>query len=153
MKPKSLYLVLCVVGTVLPYSQFVPFLREHGLDFRLFFEQLFSNRIGGFFGLDVIVSSVVLWALVVIDGRRAGVSTFGLPLLLTWRSECLWGCRCFSTCARGGWSVQPGPACVPRFDPRLPPNSSSLLTPLFYRKSAGTPARTILLQSGLPIGY
>lgn len=101
MKPKSLYLVLCVAGTVVPYSQFVPFLREHGLDFRLIFEQLFSNRIGGFFGLDVIVSSMVLWALVVIEGRRAGVRhlwapivanlavgvSLGLPMFLYMREE------------------------------------------------------------------
>jgi len=60
MKPKGLYLVLCVAGTLI----------EHGLDLRLFFEQLFSNRIGGFFGLDVTVSSVVLWTLVVVEGRR-----------------------------------------------------------------------------------
>ena len=33
------------MGTILPYSQFIPFLREHGLDVRLF-EQLFSNWIG-----------------------------------------------------------------------------------------------------------
>ena len=101
MKPKSLYLVLCVAGTLLPYSQFIPFLQEHGLDLRLFFEQLFSNRIGGFFGLDVIVSSVVLWALVVIEGQRAGMKhlwapiaanlvvgvSFGLPLFLYMRER------------------------------------------------------------------
>lgn len=101
MKPKTIYLALCVAGTLLPYSQFVPFLREHGLDLRLFVEQLFSNRIGGFFGLDVIVSSVVLWAFVIVDGRRArmkhlwapiaanlavGVS-LGLPLFLYMREE------------------------------------------------------------------
>ena len=80
MKPKSLYLVLCVAGTVLPYSQLVPFLQEHGLDLRVFIEQLFSNRIGGFFGLDVIVSSVVLWALVVIEGRRAGMKHLWTPI-------------------------------------------------------------------------
>ena len=40
MKPKSLYLVLCVGGTLFPYSQF---LHEHGLDLRLFFEQLFAT--------------------------------------------------------------------------------------------------------------
>ena len=60
MRPRTLYLALCVAGVVIPYSQLIPFLREHGLDLRLFFEQLFSNRIGGFFGWDVIVSSVVL---------------------------------------------------------------------------------------------
>lgn len=81
MKPKSLYLVLCVAGTVLPYSQFVPFVMEHGLDLRLFFEQLFANRIGGFFGWDVIVSSVVLWVLVAIEGRRAGVRHLWAPIV------------------------------------------------------------------------
>jgi hypothetical protein len=80
MKPKYLYAVLCVAGTVLPYSQFVPFVMEHGLDARLFIEQLFANRIGGFFGWDVIVSSVVLWALVVIEGRRAGVKHLWAPI-------------------------------------------------------------------------
>ena len=80
MKPKNLYLALCVAGTALPYSQFLPFLREHGLDLLLFFEQLFSNQIGGFFGWDVIVSSVVLWALVVIEGRRAGVKRLWAPI-------------------------------------------------------------------------
>ena len=80
MKPKSVYLGLCVVGTVLPYSQFIPFLREHGLDFRLFFEQLFSNWIGGFFGMDVMVSSVVLWVLVFTEGRRVGVGHLWAPI-------------------------------------------------------------------------
>ena len=80
MKPKILYLILCVVGTLLPYSQLVPFLWEHGLDLRLIFEQLFSNKIGGFFGLDVIVTSVVLWVLVFVDGRRAGMKHLWAPI-------------------------------------------------------------------------
>jgi hypothetical protein len=80
MNPRSLYLALCVAGTVLPYSQLLPFLREHGLDLRLFLEQLFANRIAAFFGMDVIVSSVVLWALVFIEGRRAGVRHLWAPV-------------------------------------------------------------------------
>jgi len=101
MKPKMLYLALCVAGTLLPYSQFVPFLRDHGPDLRLLVEQLFSNRFGAFFGLDVIVSSVVLWAFVIVDGRRAGMKhlwapiaanlavgvSLGLPLFLYMREE------------------------------------------------------------------
>jgi len=80
MKPKNLYLILCVAGTLFPYSQLLPFLREHGLDLRLLFEQLFSNKIGGFFGLDVIVATVVLWALVVVEGRRAGMKYLWVPI-------------------------------------------------------------------------
>ena len=80
MRPKIVYLLLCVVGTLLPYSQFIPFLREHGLDARLFFEQLFSNRISSFFGMDVVVSSIVLWLFVYLDGRRAGVRHLWAPV-------------------------------------------------------------------------
>lgn len=65
-----LYLILCVAGTILPYSQLIPFLLEHGLDMPLFFQQLFANRISGFFGMDVIVASVALWVFVYSEGAR-----------------------------------------------------------------------------------
>lgn len=96
-----LYLFLCVLGTALPCSQFLPFLAEHGFNLRLMIEQLFANHISGFFGLDVIVSSVVLWVLVFTEGRRqqmkhlwiyivcnvaVGVS-LGLPLFLYMRER------------------------------------------------------------------
>jgi hypothetical protein len=101
MKPKNVYLILCVAGTVLPYVQLAPFLRDHGLDIPLFVEQLFSTPVGAFFGVDVIVSSVVLWALVIIEGQRAGMKhlwapiaanlvvgvSLGLPLFLYMREE------------------------------------------------------------------
>lgn len=80
MRPKHLYLSLCVIGTVLPYSQFLQFVREHGLDGRAFLGELFATHIGGFFGWDVIVSSVVLWIMVGVEGRRAGVRHRWAPL-------------------------------------------------------------------------
>ena len=98
---KVIYLLLCVLGSVLPYSQFLPFILEHGLDIKLFFEQLFANKISGFFGMDVIVSSLVLWTFVFWEGTRlkmqnlwvyiacnflVGVS-LGLPLFLFMRER------------------------------------------------------------------
>jgi hypothetical protein len=80
MTPGTLYLALCAAGTLLPYSQFIPFLREHGLDLRLFVDQLFSTRVGAFFGWDVIVSSAVLWVFVYVDGRRARMKHLWLPI-------------------------------------------------------------------------
>ncbi|HKA55304.1 MAG TPA: DUF2834 domain-containing protein [Candidatus Binatia bacterium] len=81
MKLRNVYLGLCVLGTLLPYSQFIPFLREHGLNLGLFVEQLFANRIAGFFALDVVVSSLVLLALVVGEGRRARVPYLWAPIV------------------------------------------------------------------------
>ena len=83
MKPKSLYLLFCIVGTVLPYSQLLPFVRAHGLDLRLICEQLFANRISAFFGLDVVVSALVLFVFVVAEGRRLGMRILWLPVATT----------------------------------------------------------------------
>ena len=83
MKPKTVYLLLCVLGTVLPYSQLVPFVREHGLDLRLLVEQLFANRIGAFFGLDVVVSALVVFVLVWVEGRRAEMRHLWAPVAAT----------------------------------------------------------------------
>ena len=95
------YLVLCILGTALPYSQFIPFLLEKGLNINAFFGQLFANQISGFFGMDVIVSSVVFWLFVFSEGSRlkmknlwiyittnllVGVS-LGLPLFLLIRQR------------------------------------------------------------------
>jgi Protein of unknown function DUF2834 len=81
MRLRHAYLVLCAVGALLPYSQFVPWLLQHGPDFPLFFHQLFANRIGGFFGVDVIVSSLVLWVFVFAEGRRLGMQRLWLPVV------------------------------------------------------------------------
>ena len=81
MKPKHLYLGLAITGTVLPLWQFTPFLRDHGLSFGAFVDQLFSTPVGGFFGMDVIVSSLVLWVLVYFEGRRERVRHLWAPIL------------------------------------------------------------------------
>ena len=81
MNMTTVYLALCVAGTLLPCSQLLPFLRDHGLDMKVFFEQLFANPVSGFFGMDVIVSSIVLWVFVFTDGRRAGVRHLWAPIV------------------------------------------------------------------------
>ncbi len=75
---KWLYLIAAILGTVLPLSQFIPFLMAHGLDMPLFFQQLFQNHVSGFFGMDVIVSSLALWLFVFSEGRRRGMSNLWL---------------------------------------------------------------------------
>ena len=66
MRPKTVYLLLSVTGVVVPLTAFVPWVQAHGLDVRLMASELFANRVSAFFGLDVIVSAVVvvLWASV-----------------------------------------------------------------------------------------
>jgi hypothetical protein len=46
-------------------------------------EQLFATRIGAFFGFDVLVSAVVLWAFVYFEGRRVSTPHRWVPVLAT----------------------------------------------------------------------
>ena len=81
MDRKNVYLFLCIVGVVLPYSQFLPWVMEHGLKADLFVRQLFANRISGFFGLDVMVSAVVLVRFVRVEGKRLDMRLLWLPIV------------------------------------------------------------------------
>jgi hypothetical protein len=76
-----LYLVAATLGTVLPLSQLIPFLMAEGFDIPLLFRQLFQSYASGFFALDVIVSSVVLWLFVYVEGRRLRMRNLWLYVL------------------------------------------------------------------------
>jgi hypothetical protein len=96
---KLIYSILCLLGAAIPLGYFWPWLAANGINLQLFIRELFANRVAGFFGLDVAVSSLVLWVFVFTEGRRenvrhlwapvaanllAGVS-LGLPLFLLMR--------------------------------------------------------------------
>jgi Terpene cyclase DEP1 len=83
MKARHFYLVCCVLGLLLPYSQFVPWLSEHGLNLTFFLRELFANRISAFFAIDVIVSAIVLLWFIQSEGRRLRVGLLWLPTIGT----------------------------------------------------------------------
>jgi len=101
MRLKNLYLTLCILGLVIPYVPFVSWVLEHGLDMGALLAELLSTRIGAFFGLDVIISAVVVLVFISNDARLepvpgrwvavvgtivVGVS-FGFPLYLYLREH------------------------------------------------------------------
>ncbi len=91
---KRFWLLMCVVGTVVPYSVFIPWLLENGLDLPLLLQQA-PTLIAAFAWLDVIISAIVILVLsarqiargsmkhwfVVAGTCTVGVS-LGLPLYL-----------------------------------------------------------------------
>ncbi len=56
-------------------------LAENGLNMPLFFQQLFANHIGAFFGMDVFVSAAALLVFVRSEGSRLGVQGRWLPVI------------------------------------------------------------------------
>ena len=96
MRARYLFLALCFVGLMLPNAAFWPWLATHGLAPRQFVADLFANGVSAFFGLDVVLSALVLILFVELEGRRLGLRrrwlaiaatclvgvSFGLPLFL-----------------------------------------------------------------------
>ncbi|WP_394178695.1 DUF2834 domain-containing protein [Marinomonas posidonica] len=101
MNIKHLYLLLCVVGTLVPLSQFVPWVLEHRVNIPLFFDELFQTRIGAFFGLDVVISALALFAFMFYETKQRKIAyawtavlgtlcigvSLGLPLFLYLRQR------------------------------------------------------------------
>jgi len=81
MRAKHLYLLFCIIGIVVPYVPFAPFIHQHGVDLPLVYHQLFATPISSFFGLDVFVATLVLWTWVWIEGRRLRMERLWAPVL------------------------------------------------------------------------
>lgn len=105
MRLRHVYFTLCILGIILPYTLFLPWFFDHGLNVPLFFREIYSTRVGGSFGMDVFVSLAVLlvfawfeisrlqmrrgwlvFAAVVLGTGGAGVSC-GFPLFLYLRQK------------------------------------------------------------------
>ena len=68
---KRFYLLLCVLGTVLPYWQFLRFfLGDGGLDLPAFIGAATANPVAAGFSIDLVVSSAAFWVFLFTDGRR-----------------------------------------------------------------------------------
>ena len=84
MKLRYLYLVLALIGLILPYSQFLPWIMEHhAMNIPLFIHDLFANQISAFFAMDVIVSAIVLIVFILDESRCLGMRTLWLPVIAT----------------------------------------------------------------------
>ena len=58
---KKLYLVLSIVGAVVPYFFFFDFIGDVGVDLPAFVAALFVNGAAGGFCADLLISSAVFW--------------------------------------------------------------------------------------------
>lgn len=83
MRPRYVFLGLCVLGLALPNAAFWPWLLAHGIAPRQFLADLFANGVSSFFGLDVICSALVLILFVEVEGRRLGLHRRWLPIAAT----------------------------------------------------------------------
>ena len=80
---KLFYLAMSVLGLLLPFTQFVPWLFEFGLDLPLLLSEASATPISAFAWLDVLVTAVVVIGFIVGDALTRSVSVLWLPILGT----------------------------------------------------------------------
>jgi hypothetical protein len=101
MNRKNIYLVLALLGFVVPYWFFFNFLNTNGLNVALLVQQLFANDISTFFAVDLIISTIVFWIYMVAEAANLQMKnswlyilaslavglSFALPLFLYFREQ------------------------------------------------------------------
>ena len=68
---KTLYLVLAIVGGIIPYIFFMQHFGQFGIDLVQFTQALFVNGAAGGFTADLLISSFVFW-IAMFSRHRAG---------------------------------------------------------------------------------
>ena len=78
---QGVYLLLCVLGTVLPYASFIPWLAVNGLALPLMWQQIMASPLSVFAWSDVLVSALALLVFMRVESRRLGMARAWLPLV------------------------------------------------------------------------
>lgn len=103
MTHRNIYLVLAILGLLVPYWFFFKFLNANGLNVSLLLQQLFANDISTFFAVDLILSTIVFWIFMVSEASKLQMKnnwlyilaslvvglSFALPLFLYFRERAL----------------------------------------------------------------
>jgi hypothetical protein len=79
---RAIYFCAALLGLALPYAFFARFLAENGLDLALFARMMFASPVAAFFSLDVMVASAAFWAFLFAEGRRLGMKSLWVYVLL-----------------------------------------------------------------------
>jgi len=83
MKMKYLYLILCIFGIILPYSQLIPYMLENTFDIASFIDQLFVNRVSALIALDLFVTALTYIIFAVSEGISLKIKHLWIPILGT----------------------------------------------------------------------
>jgi hypothetical protein len=78
---KTVYIILCVLGAVIPMAVFVPFAIENGLDTGLFIREMFGTQVASFLSADLILSSLALWVFIYFEVQKRPIDNWWLVIL------------------------------------------------------------------------
>ncbi len=83
MRLRGWYLILCVIGVVLPYWQGMEFSRSHGLNMAVFLEQAFASPGARYIVFDLLITAAVFIIFTIAEGRRLSMGRLWIPIAAT----------------------------------------------------------------------
>lgn len=94
MRLRHIYFLLLLVGVALPYWQITPWFLANGLNVKLFFVELFSNRVSASFGMDIFVSTATILIFATAETVRLKLRRGWLIILATFLGTAGAGVSC-----------------------------------------------------------
>ena len=80
MTVRYFYLVMAIIGTIVPWLFFAPFFVQHGFALPLFLRSLFSNGPAAGFSADILISIPIFWVWSWRDAARHQVERWWMVL-------------------------------------------------------------------------
>lgn len=82
MKLKHLFLILVVLGIIVPYGAYLPYFMEYGFDVADFIKQAYANPVNAFLSWDLVIAAVTAAVFIIAEGRKLNMKHFWLPVVL-----------------------------------------------------------------------
>lgn len=83
MSKRNIYFILAILGILLPYSLFLPWLLEHGFNVQLFFQEFLANDVASTTALDFLVVSLAVIFFIVFESKKLGMKNMYLFIVAT----------------------------------------------------------------------
>lgn len=68
---RKTYLILAILGGIIPYLFFFKFIQAEGLNLPLFMESLFVNGAAGGFSADLLFTSFIFWLFMFLQAKES----------------------------------------------------------------------------------
>jgi len=81
MKLKHVYLILAILGILIPYWAYFPYFMEYGFDLVDFIKQAYANPINAFLSWDLVVAAFVVLTFIIAEGKKLGMKYFWVTIL------------------------------------------------------------------------
>ncbi|BBN82224.1 hypothetical protein PA25_22090 [Pseudoalteromonas sp. A25] len=80
---KHCYLMLALLGAIIPLGVFIPWLFDNGINIGLFYHNVAANPISLFAWLDVLIAAIVLIVFITVDAKKRQVTGYQFAILGT----------------------------------------------------------------------